>query len=253
MTIIDCTGALLFMSADAPRGERVRPTLRPLRSLRWRIPQFLVGLGLCSTGVFLSLQVGLGVSPWDVLHGGIADVTGLSFGVVVIAAGLAILLASMALGVRPGWGTLVNVVTVGVALDRLLAGPILDDLHTAPVVLRVALLALAVLLLGVGVALYLGAGFGAGPRDGLMVAAALHGLAIGPARLVIELTALGLGWLLGGQVGIGTVVMALCTAPAVAWSFRLLGQSPLPREVPARAAAPVAAGRRTPRRSPGRG
>lgn len=222
------------MSAHALRGERARPTVRPSRSLRWRVPQFLIGLTLCATGVFLSLQVGLGVSPWDVLHGGIAEVSGLSFGVIVVAAGLAILLASIALGVRPGIGTLVNVLGVGIALDRLLAGPFLDDLHTAPVPVRVALLLLAVVLLGIGVALYLGAGFGPGPRDGLMVAAALHGLPIGPARLVIELSVLALGWLLGGQVGVGTLVMGLCTAPAVAWSFRLLGQSPLPRETPAR-------------------
>lgn len=191
-----------------------------------RVLRFLGGLALCALAVWLSVQVELGLSPWDVLHSGLSERLGLSFGLVVILVGLAVLGLSRVLGVRPGIGTLVNIVSVGWVLDRLLATSWLDGLPDAAMWVRVLALVAAVLILGFGAALYIGAGFGAGPRDSLMVACSHHGWPIGPSRVVIEVTVLLVGWLLGGTLGLGTVLLALGTGPVVQLSFRLLRQQP---------------------------
>lgn len=205
----------------------------PVRSLvsRWtpppgRVLRFVGGLALCAVAVWLSVEVELGLSPWDVLHYGLGDRLGISFGLMVILVGLAVLGLSWALGVRPGLGTLVNILSVGWVLDRLLATSWLDGLPDAALWLRGLVLVAAVLLLGFGVALYISAEFGAGPRDSLMVACHQHGWPIGPSRAVIELTVLLVGWLLGGAVGVGTVLLAIGTGPAVQLSFRLLRRQP---------------------------
>ena len=208
-------------STTAARALVTRWTPPPGRLLR-----FLGGLACCALAVWLSVQVDLGLSPWDMLHSGLSESLGLSFGLVVVLVGLAVLVVSWALGVRPGLGTLVNIVSVGWALDLLLATSWLDGLRDAPLGLRVPVLVAAVLLLGFGAALYIGAGFGAGPRDSLMVACHQRGLPIGPSRVAIEVTVLVVGWLLGGALGLGTVLLALGTGPVVQLSFRLLGQQP---------------------------
>ena len=197
---------------------------RPPRARR--VLQFAGGLALCATGVWTSLQAGLGVSSWDVLHAGLAARTGLSFGVVVAAVGVVVLGLSALLGVRPKVGTLVNVAVIAVTLDALLGTSWLDGVHTAPVLLRAALLLVATALLGVGGALYIGAGFGAGPRDSLMVACHRHGLPVGVSRIGIEVLVVIVGWLLGGPVGVGTVAMAFALGPVTQLAFRVLHQRP---------------------------
>ncbi len=164
------------------------------------------------------------MSPWDVLHAGITQHIGLSFGAVVIGTGLLVLVAAAAAGVRPGVGTPVYIVLTGLGLDGLLAGSWLDDLSTEPVAVRLPVLLLAVVALGLDCALYLGAGFGAGPRDSLMVVCHHHGLPIGLSRCAIETSVLVAGFLLGGAAGVGTVVVALGTGPVVQVSLRLLRQ-----------------------------
>ncbi|WP_432487744.1 YczE/YyaS/YitT family protein [Kineococcus sp. SYSU DK018] len=191
-----------------------------------RVVQFLAGLALCAAGVWGSLQVQLGVASWDVLHAGIAGRTGLSYGTVVAAVGVLVVLVSLALGVRPRLGTLVNVVAIAVTLDALLASTWLDGLHAAPLPVRVVVLMASVLSLGFGGALYIGAGLGSGPRDSLMVACHLRGLPVGASRAVIEVGVVALGWLLGGPVGVGTVVAALALGPVTQVAFRVLRQSP---------------------------
>lgn len=203
------------------RSSAVRWMPPPLRLL-----QYIVGLAVCASAVWLSIQVGAGLSPWDVLHAGITVRLGLSFGTVLVGVGVVVLALSWSLGERPGPATFVNVVAVGVALDALLATPWLDGLAQAPEVVRAAVLLVAVVLLGVGSALYIGAGFGAGPRDSLMVACHHRGLPIGPSRCAIELTVVAGGWLLGGPVGLGTLALALGTGPVVQLAFRLLRQQP---------------------------
>lgn len=218
---------MLFRSTSARRPSRSpRPAPAPWTPPRARMLRFLGGLAICVVGVFLSLRAGLGLSPWDVLHAGLSEQLGISYGTVVIVVGLLVLLLSWVLGVRPGIGTLFNVLSIGWGLDALLATSWLEDLSSAPVALRVLALLGAVLALGFGAALYIGAGYGAGPRDSLMVACHQHGWPIGPSRCVIELSVLVAGWFLGGSVGVGTVLLALGTGPVVQASFRLLRQQP---------------------------
>jgi len=195
--------------------------------------QFLVGLLLCALGVWLSLQADLGLAPWDVLHAGVSAHTGLTFGTVTILVGVLVLTASTLLGVRPGLGTLVCVIVVGITLDWLISKSWLDDLPNSPPAIQLVVLVTAIGAMATGVALYIGPGYGAGPRDSLMVAFHRFGMPLGLARGLIEVSVLITGSLLGGPVGIGTALLALATGPAVQVAFRLLGQKPrTPGDVP---------------------
>lgn len=220
------------------RSTAVRARLRRCTPPPGRTLRFVGGLVLCALAVWTSLQVQLGLAPWDMLHAGLSERLGLSFGLVVVLVGLAVLVFSAALGERPGIGTLVNVLGVGWLIDRLLATSWLDDLPDAALELRVLALVGSVVLLGIGAALYIGAAFGAGPRDSLMVACHHHGWPIGASRVGIEVTVLLVGWLLGGALGLGTVLLALGTGPVVQLTFRVLGEQPPSRRVRAAAQVP---------------
>jgi len=191
-----------------------------------RVVQLYFGLFLAAFGIVLTLRADLGVSPWDVLHGGLAETTGLSFGLIVQLVGAVVLAGSMVLGVRPGFGTVSNLIFIGVfenvLLDLGLGEPV-DGL-----LLQAALLVAGTLLIGVAAALYIGAHLGAGPRDGLMVA--LHtraGWSIGWARTLVEASAFVVGLLLGGPVGIGTALYTLSIGPATQLSFKVLRMTPV--------------------------
>nr|WP_238345196.1 hypothetical protein [Actinopolymorpha cephalotaxi] len=183
-----------------------------------RLPLRLMVLfaGLCGYGASLALLIrsGLGVSPWGVLQVAIARTAGLSVGTVVVVVSFAVLALWWPLRQKPGIGTLANCVCVGVACDVTLA------VVTRPgdLILRAVLLPAGILLNGLSSALYIGSQLGPGPRDGLMTG--LHrvtGRPIGLLRPGIEVVVLGSGWLLGGPVGIGTALYALCIGPVVQW------------------------------------
>ncbi len=164
----------------------------------------------------LLVRSGLGMDPWSVLHEGLATRSPLSFGLVTIATGALVLLAWWPLRQRPGLGTVSNVIVVGLAIDATLALlPAPGDLGW-----RVAYLLVGVLGNGVAGGMYLGAGLGPGPRDGLMTGlVARTGGSVRVIRGGLELTVLGAGWLLGGTVGVGTVVYALAIGPIVQTSL----------------------------------
>ena len=189
--------------------------------------KLLSGLVLFGVGLWLSLVADLGVGPWDVLTGGLSVQLGTPFGRTGIGVSVVVLLVGLAAGVRPGIGTLVNVVLIGTVVDVLLASPLLTDLGDGPLVLRLAATLLGIAVVAVGSALYLGAHLGPGPRDALMVAIVRRtGWRVGPSRAALECGVLVLGVLLGGPVGIGTVLFALGIGPAVQAAFRVLGQTP---------------------------
>ena len=189
--------------------------------------QLLVGLALFGTGLWLGLQAHLGVGPWDVLHGGLSGLVGTSFGTTSIGVGALVLVVAVGAGVRPGVGTVLNVVVVGLVIDLLLATPALDGLGDGPVALRLVSTAAGIVVVAVGSALYLGAHLGPGPRDGLMVAISRRtGWSTGRARAALECGVLVIGVALGGPVGLGTVAFALGIGPAVQLAFRLLHQTP---------------------------
>jgi uncharacterized membrane protein YczE len=155
------------------------------------------------------LLAGLGADPWDVFQQGLSRRLGLGVGTWAIIVGAAVLALWVPLRQRPGFGTLSNVVVIGVVIDVMLAG--VPAPHGTG--LRVAVMLAAVALNGLATGAYIGAGLGPGPRDGLMTGLAARGHSIRVVRTGIELTVLASGWLLGGTVGIGTVAYALGIGP----------------------------------------
>jgi uncharacterized membrane protein YczE len=184
-------------------------TVPTWRELRRRLPQLLVGIPVLGVGIALTLQARLGVSPYDVLHQGIAAKTGLSVGTVVILVGLAILVLWIPLRQRPGLGTVLNTLTVGLVIDLALHAIPEPDL----LAVRIPLLVAGIVVTGLGMGLYIGAGLGPGPRDGLMTGLAAKGFPLWAVRTVLELAALLAGWVLGGNVGVGTVAFAFSIGP----------------------------------------
>ena len=193
-----------------------------------RLLVLVAGLLVFAAGIVAMLESHLGLSPWDVLHQGLARQTGLSFGAANIAVTAVVLAAAWGLGAKIGIGTLANAALVGTFVEVLSSlGPV-AALDQAPLVVRITLLTLGVTLMGVGTGLYIGADLGAGPRDSLMVVGARRTrFRIGAVRATLEVSALAAGWALGGAVGIGTVAFALAIGPMVETSFWLLKLSPL--------------------------
>ena len=186
------------------------PTLdvRPTR----RLVQLYAGLVLYGVSMALLVRSGLGVMPWDVLHQGLARQLGWSLGVVTIVVGALVLLAWIPLRERPGLGTVSNVVVIGLALDVALA--VLPEPSSLP--LRVALVPAGILLNAVATAAYIGVHLGPGPRDGLMTGLVRRtGRSVRLVRTSIEVTVVALGWLLGGTLGVATVLYALAIGPLV--------------------------------------
>ena len=199
---------------------------------RWRptpsrLVQVLVGLWIFGTGEGLVVVSELGNSPWTVLADGVSNHTPLSIGVATILIGAAVLLAWLPLGERPGLGTVLNVIVIGLAIDATLAlVPDLDALGG-----RVATLLGGIALVGVGSGLYLTAELGPGPRDGLMTGlSARFGKPIALVRTAIEVSAVAAGVALGGRAGIGSLAFALLVGPAVAAALWVAGRrAPLVR------------------------
>ena len=193
----------------------------PLQVLTWpskrelarRLPRLLAGILVLGVGIAPILDAELGVAPWDVLHQGLAEVTGLSFGLVVVLVGLVVLLAWIPLKQRAGIGTIINTLTVGFIVNGMLDA--LPEVHNLAV--RWAMLLGGIVITSFGMALYIGAGLGPGPRDGLMTAVAARGHPLWLVRTVIELIALAIGFALGGDVGIGTVLFAFGIGPIGHW------------------------------------
>ncbi len=183
-----------------------------------RAAALLGGLALYGFSMALMVRAGLGLDPWDVFHQGLSLRTGLSIGTASAVVGVAVLLAWIPLRNRPGIGTLANVVVIAVSVDAALS--VLPAPAAVPA--RVAVMLAAVVLNAVATVLYIGAGLGPGPRDGLMTGlVARTGRSVRLVRTAIEVTVLVSGWLLGGSVGAGTVVYALGIGPLVQLILRL--------------------------------
>jgi uncharacterized membrane protein YczE len=188
----------------------------------------VAGLFLFACGIVALLESELGLSPWDVLNQGIQRHTPLSFGAANIVVGLIVLFVAWGLGRPPGIGTIANAVLIGAFIELLLAiGPI-AQLDEQSLAVRVTFIPVGLALFGVGSAFYIGAAYGAGPRDSLMLAlSARTGVRIGIVRGALEISVVVVGFALGGTVGVGTLVFALLIGPTVELSFAALSRSPL--------------------------
>jgi uncharacterized protein len=205
---------------------RTPPQLRG--GLPLRLALLVLGLLLFASGIVALLESRLGLSPWDVLHQGLARHTPLSFGEANIAVGSGVLAVAFVLGARMGIGTIANAVLVGLFLQLLISLHSVSSLAQDSVAIRVVVLAAGLALMGSGTALYISAGLGAGPRDSLMVVGAQRTrFRIGAVRATLELTALAAGFALGGTIGVGTVAFAVVIGPLVELGFALLERSPL--------------------------
>ncbi len=188
-------------------------TLPGAAELRRRLPNLIVGIVVLAAGITLVLQARLGVSSYDVLHQGLSKVTGLSFGTVVVLLGLLILVAWIPIGQPFGLGTILNTVTVGFIVDVFLGWlPAPEAL-----VWRWPMLLSGILVTALGTGLYIGAGLGPGPRDGLMTGLAAKGHPLWLVRTGLEASALVAGWALGGDVGVGTLLFAVSIGPLSHW------------------------------------
>ncbi|HHX50282.1 MAG TPA: membrane protein [Clostridia bacterium] len=180
--------------------------------IRWLI--FFVGIFLISLGIAFMLRTGLGLSPWDVFHQGLTYHTPLTMGQAMQLTGGILILMSWILGYKPGVGTIINMLGIGYLFDLL----VIQIPDVQGILFRLVVFLLGVAIYGLGSALYIVCNFGAGPRDSLMLA--LHrrtGKSVARMRTGIEIFAVATGYLMGGLVGLGTVIFSLGIGPSIGW------------------------------------
>lgn len=180
------------------------------------------GIILFGFSIALMIQSRLGLGPWDALHVGIHTLTGMSVGVATILAGAVIVAGTYLINVRPGAATIANMILIGVFTDvfLLVVPPVEGWILAVPVFMS------GVILTAFATGMYIGAGLGKGPRDGLMIGISqMTGWKVGRVRTGIEVVVLGLGWLMGGTVGVGTLLFAATIGPATQWGLQLFGMS----------------------------
>ena len=179
-----------------------------------------IGFALFGLSIALMIRSNIGTTPWAVLEVALSQLTNIRPGRISIMVGLVVLLGSLTLREKIGWGTLANIAFIGLWEDMFLAYiPSIED----RLLLQSVMLFGAIFMMGFASAIYIGVDAGAGPRDSLMLA--FHrttGLSIRLGRAIIEVTVVAIGWFLGGPLGMGTVIFALLIGPAVQWAFKLL-------------------------------
>ena len=218
-----------------------RPSKLPRTGTRFprRIAQLFAGLVLYGVSMAFMVESSLGLNPWDAFHQGVSKATGVSFGWVVLLTGVPVLLLWIPLRQRPGFGTIANLVVIGFVADGTLA--VLSP--GTSIAMRITYLVVGIALNGVATAMYIGARFGPGPRDGLMTGIVRRWprLSIRLVRTSIEVLVLAIGFLLGGTIGFGTVAYALGIGPLVQLftpAFTVPADEPAPT-TPQLAAAPA--------------
>lgn len=204
-----------------------------LKPIRWNtfIRDFIViqiGFLLYGLAIALIVRANVGTGTWVVLEVALANILGIKIGTMTVYMGFFVLIIALALREQVGWGTLGNILSIGPWLNLFLdwVGTPNDNLP-----LQIGMLLLGILIQGIATAVYIGVDAGAGPRDSLMLA--IHrttGVSIRVARASIELIVVFIGWLLGGPLGLGTIVFALLIGPSVQWAFRLFNVHPHTRE-----------------------
>jgi len=186
-----------------------------------RLIRMVAGLFFFAVGIVMTINANIGLAPWDVFHQGLSNVLGITMGQASIMVGAAVVAVDYFLGEKIGIGTLGNMVLIGLFIDFLMLNNLIPQMQIfwAGVIQMV----IGLFVIGVASFLYIGAGMGCGPRDGLMVALLKKtGRSVSLVRGVLEGGALVLGWFLGGTAGVGTVITAFLTGPMVQLAFRVL-------------------------------
>ena len=184
------------------------------------VVRLFAGLFLYAVGIVLTINANLGLAPWDVFHQGLSKITGITMGQASIQIGLIIVVLNFALGERVGWGTIFNMYFIGHFLDILMINqviPVFDN-----VILQLIMLILGMFTVALATFCYIGAGFGSGPRDGLMVALTKRtNKSVRFIRNSIEISVLAIGYLMGGFIGIGTLITAIAVGYFVQLVFKI--------------------------------
>jgi uncharacterized protein len=225
-----------------PRGFTVTtvPSMRNLRNWsreEWRLwlRQFSImvaGLFFFALALVLSLQCNLGANSWTVFHDGLARQSPLTIGQATQVVSVLMILASRLVGIRPGIGTVLNMLMVGFYMDLILWSGLIERAETLPS--QIAMLLVSILMLGLATGMYIKAGFGAGPRDSFAMAMIeLTNLSITVIRWGLEAIVVVLGILMGGHFGIGTIIFAILIGPSVGLGFRVFGLRRQPTTTPA--------------------
>lgn len=184
------------------------------------IIRLLVGLLVCAFGIVLTINANLGLSPWEAFHHGISKNLGITMGQASIGLGIIIIIIDIVLGENFGVGTILNMLLIGVFMDFFMLNNIIPKSNN--LIIGFIMTFLGMFIIGLGCVLYIGAGYGSGPRDGLMIA--LQKKCDKPIKLIkmcIELFALIFGYLLGGSIGIGTVITTLVFGVFIQYAFEI--------------------------------
>lgn len=191
-----------------------------MKNIVWKISRLFLGLFLYAVGIVMTINANIGLAPWDVFHKGLSETFGVTMGQASIGVGLAIVLIVFFLGERVGIGTLFNMYFIGFFIDILMLNNIIPVFESF--LGGLILMIVGMLVIGTATVAYIGAGLGSGPRDGLMIALTKKtGKPVSFIRNIIEITALAVGFLLGGTLGIGTVIMSLTIGYFVQFAFRV--------------------------------
>ncbi len=183
-----------------------------------------VGFALFGLAISLMIRGNLGTSAWVVLEAALAYKLGITVGTMTVIMGFIVLISAVAMRERMGWGTLANILSIGPWID--LWNSFMPSV-TENLWLQLGMLLIAIVLMGLGSAIYIGVDAGAGPRDSLMLAIKrTTGVSIRVSRAIIEITVVFIGWLLDGPVGVGTVIYALLIGPSVQWGFKVFNVQP---------------------------
>ncbi len=185
-----------------------------------RVIRLFLGLFLFAVGIVLTINANLGLAPWDVFHQGITRVSPITMGEASIAVGFILVILNAILGERLGWGTLCNMLFIGLFLDLLMLNHLIPMFKgLLPCII---MMFLGMFVIGVATYFYIGAGLGSGPRDGLMIALTKKtNKSVRFIRNSIELSVLIIGYILGGFVGVGTLIMALTIGYIIQFVFKL--------------------------------
>jgi uncharacterized membrane protein YczE len=185
-----------------------------------RILRLFIGLFLYAIGIVMTINANLGLAPWDVFHQGLAETMGVTMGQASMGVGLVLIIVDSFLGERLGWGTIANMIFIGLFMDVLMLN------HLIPIfqhmISSLLMMLLGMFIIGIASIFYIGAGLGSGPRDGLMVALTKRtGKSVRFIRNAIEICALAVGYLLGGFIGVGTLITGLAIGYMVQFAFKL--------------------------------